>query len=504
MSSTVFVSNDGSKSSASGSSGHLLKYFKRKLASSNPPNSSGTSSAGSSNASSPATSKKPSQAEQLESAASRIHDCSFVVAVSEDYNLKFRRTMEDAHVYIYNFADIPDSGYFAIFDGHAGAEAAHWCSKHLHSILEASIRRTERGDKKSGTESTKNRKNSISAGSTKSSDSRKKRIWSSKRSDSTSPNPQSTQDAAKPCPAAKTNDSKPPTDQHHDYTAQTQKQSPEVPPNQSVSMALNFAFNEADAKMIKDIPVSSGCTAAVAVIRWEPSTAPPTAPTLQPSSTPCSPTAEETFPPSDDDSKSSTSSTTPELKQTTSPDTLQPPTSGPRKFSVSSTKSTQSQNSFVHSVVGNNRARVLYTANVGDARIVLCRGGKALRLSYDHKGSDANECARITNCGGVVYGNRVNGMLAVTRALGDGYMKSLITGSPYTTRTNLGPTDEFIIVACDGIWDVCSDQNAVDLVRDITDPKQASQKLVKHAIDNFSSDNITCMIIRLDPSVCTT
>lgn len=55
------------------------------------------------------------------------------------------------------------------------------------------------------------------------------------------------------------------------------------------------------------------------------------------------------------------------------------------------------------------RMRVLYTANVGDARIVLSRGGKALRLSYDHKGSDENEGRRVTNAGGLILNNRVNG-----------------------------------------------------------------------------------------------
>jgi protein phosphatase PTC1 len=48
-----------------------------------------------------------------------------------------------------------------------------------------------------------------------------------------------------------------------------------------------------------------------------------------------------------------------------------------------------------------SRQRVLYTANVGDARIVLCRNGKALRLSYDHKGSDENEGKRVANAGGL-------------------------------------------------------------------------------------------------------
>lgn len=58
---------------------------------------------------------------------------------------------------------------------------------------------------------------------------------------------------------------------------------------------------------------------------------------------------------------------------------------------------------------GNPLRRVLYAANAGDARAVLNRGGDALRLTYDHKGSDAQESKRITDAGGFVMNNRVNG-----------------------------------------------------------------------------------------------
>ncbi|CAG8651659.1 7529_t:CDS:2, partial [Ambispora leptoticha] len=116
--------------------------------------------------------------------------------------------------------------------------------------------------------------------------------------------------------------------------------------------------------------------------------------------------------------------------------------------------------------------RVLYTANVGDARAVLCRDGNAIRLSYDHKGSDAQEAKRIMDAGGFVMNNRVNGVLAVTRSLGDSSMK-------------------------DFLWDVCDDQDAVDLIKDYTDPQKASAKLLEHALQNFSTDNLSVMVVRL-------
>jgi protein phosphatase PTC1 len=95
--------------------------------------------------------------------------------------------------------------------------------------------------------------------------------------------------------------------------------------------------------------------------------------------------------------------------------------------------------------------RVLYSANAGDARGVLSRGGKAVRLTYDHKGSDRQEAKRITDAGGFVLSGRVNGVLAVTRSLGDTSMKEFVVGSPYTTETELCDEDEYLILACDGV-----------------------------------------------------
>ena len=79
------------------------------------------------------------------------------------------------------------------------------------------------------------------------------------------------------------------------------------------------------------------------------------------------------------------------------------------------------------------------------------RKGKAVRLSYDHKGSDHQEAKRITDLGGFMMNNRVNGVLAVTRSLGDCVMKEFVVGNPYTTETELGQGDDFMILACDGV-----------------------------------------------------
>ena len=118
------------------------------------------------------------------------------------------------------------------------------------------------------------------------------------------------------------------------------------------------------------------------------------------------------------------------------------------------------------------------------------------------------------------------GVLAVTRSLGDSSMKEFVVGNPYTTETELTENDPFLILACDGVshilictlnffflnisrlfihiysfvsvklWDVCDDQDAVNLIRDIEDPQIASAKLIEHALANFSTDNLSVIVIR--------
>lgn len=160
--------------------------------------------------------------------------------------------------------------------------------------------------------------------------------------------------------------------------------------------------------------------------------------------------------------------------------------------------------------------RVLYSANAGDARGVLCRAGKAVRLTYDHKGSDKQEAKRITDAGGFVMSGRVNGVLAVTRSLGDSSMKEFVVGSPYTTETQLCDDDEFLILACDGVrplplraqaylipfklWDITGDQGAIDLIRNIEDAQEASQTLVRHALSRQTNDNVTVLVVRFKHS----
>lgn len=149
-------------------------------------------------------------------------------------------------------------------------------------------------------------------------------------------------------------------------------------------------------------------------------------------------------------------------------------------------------------------------ANAGDSRSVFSKGGhKAVPLSYDHKPDDEEEERRIRSAGGYVAGGRVEGDLAVSRGLGDFRFKDLASSIIGTSKDRtlqaangqtqrlvdpddqkVSPvpdiivqhrnmdTDEFIIVACDGIWDVQSNYECVACVQTIFEEGEADVGLV--------------------------
>lgn len=144
--------------------------------------------------------------------------------------------------------------------------------------------------------------------------------------------------------------------------------------------------------------------------------------------------------------------------------------------------------------------RYLYSANVGDSRAVLSRKGKASRLSEDHKASDKTEKHRVEELGGFVLRDRVLGMLAVSRAFGDHNLKRFVSARPYITKTKLHGDEEFLIVACDGLWDEVSDEDAAKIVRDTyyksdKNEQKAANALVQVALDRGTKDNVTVMVI---------
>ncbi|KAG8871897.1 Protein phosphatase 2C 1 [Tulasnella sp. 331] len=345
-----------------------------------------------------------------------------------------RRTMEDAFSYMVDFAGLRGQGYFAIFDGHAGKHAAEWCGKHFHEHLIKEI--------------------------------------------ATDPD----------------------------------NLIPET-------MAKTFLGVDKVLSQLTDSGAThSGCTAVTAFLRLEDANGKqsfaPTVnsiiqsaalPFLQPQngsgqvSGSASPVRSST-PTSEKDKSDKASTITSSSKREKIKSLFGGSSSAKLKLSETSSEpivEVKTKGLPAVEPMGYTR-RVLYTANVGDARAVLSRGGKAIRLTYDHKGSDKAEVKRITEAGGFVLNNRVNGVLNVTRSLGDTAMKEFVVGSPYTSEMELIPEDEFLIIACDGLWDVVEDQRAVELIQHCQDPQQASEVLLKHALENFSHDNVTVLVVKLN------
>lgn len=204
-------------------------------------------------------------------------------------------------------------------------------------------------------------------------------------------------------------------------------------PNTPVPELLDQTFTTVDNQLEKLPLKNSGCTAITAVLRWEDRVPTNNSAT---GSTAIAPLAAAAATKAEQESEGQD-----ETKRSNS--TVEAAASAIQEARKSA-----------------SRQRVLYTANVGDARIILCRNGKALRLSYDHKGMDENEGRRISKAGGLILNNRVNGVLAVTRALGDSYLKDLVTGHPYTTETVIqADQDEFLILACDGVSTIYQSTN---------------------------------------------
>ncbi|KAM3248074.1 putative protein phosphatase 2C 75 [Capsicum annuum] len=110
----------------------------------------------------------------------------------------------------------------------------------------------------------------------------------------------------------------------------------------------------------------------------------------------------------------------------------------------------------------------IIVANCDDSRAVLSRSGSAIPLSYDHKPDRGEERARIEACGGrVVFadGARVEGILSISRAIGDNYLKPYITSEPEMTFTKREAEYECLILASDGFWDVISSEVACEVGR---------------------------------------
>jgi serine/threonine protein phosphatase PrpC len=164
----------------------------------------------------------------------------------------------------------------------------------------------------------------------------------------------------------------------------------------------------------------------------------------------------------------------------------------------------------------------IYCANSGDSRCVLARGATAVELSEDHKPDNVGEKKRIEAAGGFVEEGRVNGSLSLSRALGDMEYKmnkkmpvdkQAITCVPELQAEKIHPNDDFLIIACDGIWDCKTSQQCVDYFRKVIGDRKANeprQKSIEKLFDDIvcdnpntstdgsGTDNMTCILVEFN------
>ncbi|KAG2436735.1 hypothetical protein HXX76_006259 [Chlamydomonas incerta] len=156
--------------------------------------------------------------------------------------------------------------------------------------------------------------------------------------------------------------------------------------------------------------------------------------------------------------------------------------------------------------------RKVWLANCGDSRAVLCRNGKAIQLTDDHKPEREDEAERVEKAGGQVLfwnGHRVMGVLAMSRAIGDHGLRPYIIPEPEVSVVCRTDDDDFLLLASDGLWDVMANQEATNLcIRCIKRAREkgasrnaavriAASVLTKAAIDRGSKDNVTVVIVDL-------
>ena len=148
-----------------------------------------------------------------------------------------------------------------------------------------------------------------------------------------------------------------------------------------------------------------------------------------------------------------------------------------------------------------------HVASLGDCRAVLAQKDGYVNCSNDCRADRPDEVARVVRAGGFVANKRVNGQIAVSRALGDfafkgGALGDRVSCVPDLTSVKLRDGDDFLLLGCDGVFDVLTSAEATSFVRDRLGQGRnlddAAMDLVRHAIDDRDSrDNVSVCLVKL-------
>jgi serine/threonine protein phosphatase PrpC len=187
----------------------------------------------------------------------------------------------------------------------------------------------------------------------------------------------------------------------------------------------------------------------------------------------------------------------------------------------------------VMAMIQNNK---IIIANVGDSRLVLFKNGKVFFATEDHKPNTETEKKRIKNAGGEIYqtftyfplrqnGREIEapwrvlpGRLSVSRTFGDveakdpkfGGIGGVVMALPDITEFDLDDEFNFMVIGCDGIFDVLSNEEILECVKIVLNEKKVEEinednihdlcgdfagMIVKGAIAKDSSDNVSCIVV---------
>ncbi|KAG6965936.1 hypothetical protein JG687_00005130 [Phytophthora cactorum] len=156
-------------------------------------------------------------------------------------------------------------------------------------------------------------------------------------------------------------------------------------------------------------------------------------------------------------------------------------------------------------------------ANVGDSRCIMSNAKipEVLQLSVDHKPDLEFEKQRIVAAGGTVFRGRVCGGVAVSRSFGDLWFKrnaelkphqQLVTSEPCVRVQRRDPADEFLVLCCDGIYDVMSNDQLRKFIRSklkngVKNPKDISEMLLDECLAKGSRDNMSAVIVLFEAAL---
>ena len=191
-------------------------------------------------------------------------------------------------------------------------------------------------------------------------------------------------------------------------------------------------------------------------------------------------------------------------------------------------------------IIAMIKDKKLIIANVGDSRLVLFKNGLVSFTTEDHKPGSDTEKKRIESAGGKIYqtpslfplyqnGKEIEipwrvlpGRLSVSRTFGDieakderfGGMKGVVVALPDITEIELNDEFNFIVIGCDGIFDVLSNEELLECIKIVLKEKKMTEfikdedihelcgdfaaMIIKSALAKDSFDNVSCIVVALN------